>query len=150
MTDTETAPVESLLCIETAIILLQLFVSQLDNSGCCVAGKFGGESLVNWLFSSIWQKKIWWMNRSANRLLIVCTNLNDFSLVNHGWFAKFAKLSCYTVWLFISYKFCSPLSSLLLNQRCLKQFVMSLQSQSLLHGCIFILQSLNWSVHHVT
>ena len=34
---------------------------------------------------------------------------------------------------YISYKFCSPLSSLLLNQRCLKQFVISLQTRSLLH-----------------
>ena len=49
MTDTETAPFESLLCIETAIILLQLFVSHLDNSGCCIAGKFGGG-------------KVWWID----------------------------------------------------------------------------------------
>ena len=41
-----------------------------------IAGKFGGEeSLANWLFSSIWRKKDWWINRSANRLLIVSTNL---------------------------------------------------------------------------
>ena len=33
------------------------------------------------------------MNRSAKRLLIVTTNLDGFSLANHGWFAKFAKLS---------------------------------------------------------
>ena len=31
--------------------------------------------------------------RSANRLLIVSTNLNGFSLANCGRFAKFAKLS---------------------------------------------------------
>ena len=30
---------------------------------------------------------------SVNKLLIVSTNLNGFSLVNHGRFAKFAKLS---------------------------------------------------------
>ena len=33
------------------------------------------ESLVNLLFSSIWQKKVWQMNRSAKGLLIVTTNL---------------------------------------------------------------------------
>ena len=35
--------------------------------------------------------------RSANRLLIVSTNLDGFSLANHGRFAKFAKLSRHTV-----------------------------------------------------
>ena len=49
---------------------------------------------MNRLFSSIWRKKVWRINRSANRLLIVSTNLDGFSLVNHG---QFAKLSCYTV-----------------------------------------------------
>ena len=36
-----------------------------------------GESLANWLLSSIWRKKVWWINRSANRLLImyVCTHM---------------------------------------------------------------------------
>ena len=37
------------------------------------------------------------MNRSAKRLLIVSTNLNGFSLANHGQFIKFAKLSRYIV-----------------------------------------------------
>ena len=45
-----------------------------------------------------WQKKVWWINTSTNRLLIVNTNLDGFSLVDHGWFAKFAKLSCFTVY----------------------------------------------------
>ena len=35
--------------------------------------------------------------RSANRLLIVGTNLDGFSVMNRGRFAKFAKLSRYTV-----------------------------------------------------
>ena len=56
-----------------------------------------GESLANWLFSSIWQKKVWRINRSANRLSIVSTKLDGFSLANHEQFAKFAKLSRYTV-----------------------------------------------------
>ena len=37
------------------------------------------------------------INRSANRLLIVTTNLDGFSVANHGRSAKFAKLSRYTV-----------------------------------------------------
>ena len=52
-----------------------------------------GESLANWLFSSTWQKKVWQINRQANRLLIVRTNLYGFSLVDHRRFTKFAKLS---------------------------------------------------------
>ena len=69
-----------------------------------------GGSLANQLFSSIWQKKVWRINRSAYRLLIVITNLDGFSLANHvqfnldGFslanhvqFTEFAKLSCYTV-----------------------------------------------------
>ena len=52
-----------------------------------------GETLVNLLLLSIWQKKVWRMNRSANRLSIVTTNLDGFSLANHGRFVKFAKLS---------------------------------------------------------
>ena len=43
-------------------------------------------------------KKVCQINRSANRLLIISTNLDGFSLVNCGQFAKFAtKLSRYTV-----------------------------------------------------
>ena len=52
-----------------------------------------GESLANWLFSNIWRMNVWRINRSANRLSIVSTKLEGFSLANHGWFAKFAKLS---------------------------------------------------------
>ena len=51
-----------------------------------------GESLANWLFSSIWWKKVWRINRSANRLSIVSTKLDGFSLANHGRFTKFANL----------------------------------------------------------
>ena len=51
------------------------------------------ESLVDLLFSSVWRKKVWGMNRSAKGLLIVTTNLDDFSLVNCRQFTKFAKLS---------------------------------------------------------
>ena len=37
------------------------------------------------------------INRLANKILIVITNLDGFSLANHGRFAKFTKLSRYTV-----------------------------------------------------
>jgi len=43
-------------------------------------------------------KKFWRMNRfSQKKIIIVCRNLDGFSLANHRWFAKPAKLSCYTV-----------------------------------------------------
>ena len=51
------------------------------------------ECLANLLFSSIWQKKVWRMNRSAKGLSMVTTNLDGFSLANRRRFAKFAKLS---------------------------------------------------------
>ena len=57
-----------------------------------IAGKFGELTLFEPLVKESLQ-----INRTANRLLIVSTNLNGFSLVNHGRFAKFAKLSRYTV-----------------------------------------------------
>ena len=63
----------------------------------CIVG--WGESLTNWLLSNIWRKKVWRINRSTNRLLLVSTNL---SLPNHGWFGKLTKLSCYTVYSMIS------------------------------------------------
>ena len=47
-----------------------------------------GETLVNWLISSIWQKKVWQNNRSTSRLSIISTNLDGFSLANHGQFAN--------------------------------------------------------------
>ena len=38
-----------------------------------------GESLANWLVVNIWRKKVWWINRSAYRLVIVSTNLDGSS-----------------------------------------------------------------------
>ena len=40
------------------------------------------------IFSECLAEKVWQMNRLPNRLLIVSTILSDFSLANHGWFAK--------------------------------------------------------------
>ena len=51
-------------------------------------GKFGGEQVWRINSSSIMR-----INRSVSGLSIVSTKLDDFSLVNHGRFAKFAKLS---------------------------------------------------------
>ena len=44
----------------------------------CIAVKFGELALFEHLANEIWQ-----INRSANTLLIVCTNLDGFSLANH-------------------------------------------------------------------
>jgi len=38
------------------------------------------------------------MNRFSQKVIIVSRNLDDSSLANHGWFAKFAKLSHYKVY----------------------------------------------------
>ena len=51
------------------------------------------ECLANLLFSSIWWKKVWQMNRSAKGLSMVTTNLDGFSLANRRRFAKFTELS---------------------------------------------------------
>ena len=62
-----------------------------------IAGKFGGMfRLANLLFSSIWQKKVWRMNRPAKGM-DGWFQFGWFSLVNRRRFAKFAKLSSYTV-----------------------------------------------------
>ena len=58
-----------------------------------IAGKFGREKLCEFALSEHLAKKVWRMNRSANRLSIVTTNLDGFGLVNHGRFAKFTKFS---------------------------------------------------------
>ena len=42
-----------------------------------------GKCLANLLFSSVWQKNVWQMNRSAKGLLIVPNTLDGFSLVNY-------------------------------------------------------------------
>ena len=66
-------------CIISSILAITIYV----------AGKYGSHN--------VWQKwmdeKVWQMNRSAKRLLIVTTNLDGFSLANHWWFTKFTKLS---------------------------------------------------------
>ena len=51
----------------------------------CIAGKFG-------------EGKVWRINISANKLFIVSTNFDGFSLANYGRFTKFAKLSCHKVY----------------------------------------------------
>ena len=54
--------------------------------------------MANSPFSNIWRKKVWRINRSANRLFIVSTNLDGFNLANREQFAKIAKLFRYTVY----------------------------------------------------
>ena len=58
-----------------------------------IVGKFGRKCLANLLFSSVWWKKVWQMNRSAKGLSMITINLDDFSLANRRRFAKFAKVS---------------------------------------------------------
>ena len=57
-----------------------------------MVGKYGKLTLFECLVKESWQ-----INRLANKLLIVSTNLDYFSLANHRQFTKFAKLSRYTV-----------------------------------------------------
>ena len=46
--------------------------------------------LANLLFSGVRWKKVWRMNESVKRLLIVTATLDGFSLANHKQFAKYA------------------------------------------------------------
>ena len=73
-------------------------VYQRQQIACTERESLARKCLANLLFSSIW-RKFWQMNRSAKRLLTVITNLDGFSLANHGRFAKFppVKLSRYMV-----------------------------------------------------
>ena len=43
-------------------------------------------------FEHLVKESLWRINRSANKLLIVSTNLDGFSLANHGRFAKFTNV----------------------------------------------------------
>ena len=98
-----------------------------------------GKSLANWLFLSTWWKNVWWNNRSANRLLILSTNLDGFSLVDHRQFAKFAKLSRYTVMLF---KTDIPLRNkaiLRLQQYCMCCYVVLVTYSNYFKGKIILL-----------
>ena len=52
---------------------------------CRIVGKFGGGGKFGKMTRfKHWQKKVWQINGSANRLLIVSINLDGFSLANHG------------------------------------------------------------------
>ena len=65
----------------------------LHNNTCInyrIAGKFGRGEFT--LFKHL-AKKVWRINRSTNRLLVVSTNLDGFRLTNDGQFVKFAKHS---------------------------------------------------------
>ena len=49
-----------------------------------MGGKFGEVTLFEHLAKENLVKKVWQINRSDNRLLIVSTNLDGFSLAKHG------------------------------------------------------------------
>ena len=58
------------------------FSDQCHDDIYCIAGKFGGGKFGKLtLFKHL---KVWRINRSANRLLIVSTTLDGYSLMNHG------------------------------------------------------------------
>jgi len=58
-----------------------------------IVGKFGGGKV--WWIYLLWAfgKKVWRMNIFSQKVITVSRNFVGFSLVNHGWFTKFAKLS---------------------------------------------------------
>ena len=64
-----------------------------DSKDYRIAGKFGGGNFDELTHFEHLAKESLADYRSANRLLIVSTNLNGFNLANHGRFAKFTKLS---------------------------------------------------------
>ena len=73
---------------------MHVFTMGIMEGGLPYSGKvWRAECLANLLFSSVWQKKVWRINRSAKGLSMVTTNLDGFSLANCRRFAKFAKLS---------------------------------------------------------
>ena len=48
-----------------------------------IPGKFGNNNVWQKWMDKHFSEKVWQMNRSAKRLLIVTTNLDGFSLANH-------------------------------------------------------------------
>ena len=56
-------------------------------------GNFGGGNVGELTRFEHLAKKVWQINRSANRLLMISTNLDGCSLANHVQFAKFANVS---------------------------------------------------------
>ena len=90
------------LILHSAIWVLSILfkvAKLIQNYVCMVLLQFS--KVFYWLFSSIWWKKVWRINRSANRLSILSTKLDGFSLANDVQFTKFAKLSpCQTFLLY--------------------------------------------------
>ena len=71
---------------DVAVIILKILRvrSRIPYSGKV----WRAECLANLLFSSVWRKKVWRMNRSAIGLSMVTINLDGFSLANRRRFAK--------------------------------------------------------------
>ena len=85
------------LCITSAASVIWTIHAWIQNINISYSGKvWRGENLANLYCLIEFAKKVWRINitRSAKKLLIVSTNLDGFSLANHGQFAKFAKPSC--------------------------------------------------------
>ena len=61
-----------LMCMYTWITYLLLLKASVHNIALQYSGKvWQGEVLVNLLFLSIWQNKVWWSNTLTNRIVIV-------------------------------------------------------------------------------
>ena len=76
--------------IKGIMIVLHILASCWVVMSYHIAGKFGGDSICKSRWIRILLKTVWWINRMAQ---IVTTNMDDFSMVNRWWFAKFTKLS---------------------------------------------------------
>ena len=74
--------------------LIYILIWHFADTPIPLLGKFDRENVWQSYFFWAFGKKIWWMNRSANKL---SANLNGLILGNHRWLAKLANLSCYTV-----------------------------------------------------
>ena len=101
-------------------------------------GKFGGNNVWWKWMDEGFGKKVRWMNRLANRLLIiVTTNLDGFSLANYWWFAKFTKHFRYTVFSWHPRKLTEQLQCL----KMIKNQIWSNQLHVIELQCCWLMQS---------
>ena len=110
-----------ILCLSDCHVIIVCYQPKQRSTGILSSiiihsGKVCGKIFGKFTFLSIWRKKVWQINRSANRLLIVSTTLDGFSLVNHRRFTKFTKLSpCQTFPLYSSQCLIFPSLSHIIN-----------------------------------
>ena len=89
----ESSSLSKLLCICTPVlsclVCVCTYIWNVIQLFLYIAEKFGRETFSKFAFFKHLSKKVWWINRSAKRLLIVNTNLDGLSLENHEQFDKF-------------------------------------------------------------